>query len=223
MKRVACIFIGIVAAFGSLEASALAAAIQLVKSNSGKNYVHISGRVVPQDERTFADVAAASGADAVILDSPGGSVNSALEIGRLIRSRGMKTVITRNNYCASACALIWVAGARRILAPGARVGFHATFTTKNSQRSESGVGNALIGRYLTLLDLPERAIVFATTAGPDNLNWLDADNNRAAGIDLEIVESDEIKQAAVAATSRAPVMAGTLLNMESEQLALHSK
>lgn len=223
MKPVEYLFLGIMSALGSLGASASAAEIQLWKSNSGTNHIYISGRITPQDEKVFSEVAIASKADTVILDSPGGSVNSALEIGRLIRSRGMKTVITRNNYCVSACALVWVAGARRILAPGARVGFHASFTTKNSTQSESGVGNALIGRYLTLLDLPERAVVFATTAGPDNLNWLNADNKGSAGIHLETVESNEASRVVVTASIKSPAMPGPLLNQQSEQLALHNQ
>jgi hypothetical protein len=223
MKVAQYIFLGIMTAFGSLGASASAAEIQVLKSNTGKNYVYISGRIAPEDEKIFAEAAIASKADTVILDSPGGSVNSALEIGRLIRSRGMNTIVTRNNYCVSACGLVWVAGARRFLAPGARVGFHATFTTRNSMRSESGVGNALIGRYLTLLNLPERAVVFATTASPENLNWLSADNKGSAGIDLETVESAETSQLIVTATLKPPAQSAVLLKQASEQLALHKK
>ena len=220
MKPTRYILLGIMTALGSLEASALAAEIQLSKGNTGKVYIFISGKIEKEDAKIFEEIVVSSEADTVVLNSPGGSVNSALEIGRVIRSRGMSTVITQNSYCASACGLIWIAGARRILTPGARVGFHATFTTTDSMRMESGVGNALIGRYLTLLNLPERAVVFATAAGPEKLNWLDVNNMGSSGIALETVESDDASQAAVAAASKSVVLLKTSLKQEPEFLWL---
>ena len=223
MKRTQSILLGIIATLGSLEASASAAEIQLLKGNAGKTFISISGKIEQQDPINFAKAVTASKVDTVILDSPGGSVNSALEIGRLIRARGMSTVITRNSYCVSACGLIWVAGARRILTPGARVGFHATYTTRDSMRMESGVGNALIGRYLTLLDLPERAVVFATTAGPEKLNWLDSDNKGSSGIDLETIEGGYPNQATVAASLKSSVLPESVLDQEQERVAFHKR
>ncbi|WP_197041972.1 COG3904 family protein [Sandarakinorhabdus oryzae] len=222
MYRKQFIFLGIVAALG-LEASASAAEIQILKGDAGKSYISISGRIEQQDASIFADAVRSSRADTVILDSPGGSAGAAMEIGRLIRARGMSTVVTRSGYCVSACGLVWVAGARRILTPGARVGFHATFTTRDNMRMESGVGNALIGRYLTLLNLPERAVVFATTAAPEKLNWLDGDNKGSSGIDLETVESDYPGQVTVASAVKSADLPKSLPGQESERLAFQKR
>src|SRR5690606_35120829 len=49
-------------------------------------------------------------------------------------------------------------------------------------------GNALVGRYFTLLNLPMKAIVFATAASPHELNWLDHSNYVDAGIDVQFVD-----------------------------------
>jgi hypothetical protein len=223
MLRTAFLVLGIIAASASLEASASAAEVQSLKGYAGKAYLLISGKIEPQDVDIFAATANATKADTVILDSPGGSVNSALAIGRLIRSRGMSTVVTRNSYCVSACGLIWVAGTRRILTPGARVGFHATYTTTVSMRQLSGVGNALIGRYLTQLNLPERAVVFATNAGPENLNWLSADNKAASGIDLETVDSEYISQKTVAAAPEPSILDSSMIASGSERLAFQKQ
>lgn len=223
MTRKQFMLLGTIAAFLSLEACASAADIQILKGDGGKAYIAISGRIDQGDTMAFAEAARASKADTVILDSPGGSVNSALDIGRLIRARGMSTVVTRSGYCVSACGLVWVAGVRRMLAPGARVGFHATFTTRDSMRMESGVGNALIGRYLTLLNLPERAVVFATMAGPETLNWLDADNKGSSGIDLEIVERDYPGQMTVAAAVKTTELSKSSQEQDSERLAFQKR
>lgn len=223
MMRTAFVFFGLLAATVLLEASASAARFAVLAGASGKTYIAISGRIEEQDAAYFAQVAGSSKADTIILDSPGGSVNSALEIGRLIRARGMSTVVTGSGYCVSACGLIWVAGARRLLTSDARVGFHATFTTRDSMRMESGVGNALIGRYLTQLNLPERAVVFATTAGPEKLNWLNAGNKGSSGIDLETVESDYPSQALVEVSVKAPELPKSSFIQETDRLAFQKR
>jgi len=223
MLRSKLILLGIVFGFEPLEPAASAAEVQVINGQFGNKFISISGRIEQEDAKIFAESAVSSKADTVILNSPGGSVNSSMEIGRLIRARGMITVVTRNSYCVSACGLIWVAGVRRVLAPGARVGFHATFMTRDSMRMESGVGNALVGRYLTLLNLPERAVVFATTAGPDSLNWLDADNKGSSGIDLEIAESDYPSPVTVAAIMKSSGPPKAIRIRETERLAFRKQ
>lgn len=56
------------------------------------------------------------------LDSPGGRVIAARSMARLVRERGLDTLV--NGDCASACTLVFVAGAQRRIGPGARLGFH---------------------------------------------------------------------------------------------------
>jgi len=58
----------------------------------------------------------------VILDSPGGQIYEGRGLARVIRERGLATYTLRE--CASACATAFLAGRERLLAPGARLGFH---------------------------------------------------------------------------------------------------
>lgn len=59
----------------------------------------------------------------VQLGSTGGSVHDALEAGRLIRARGLRTVLY--THCDSACLLVFLGGVERIAwASPARFGFH---------------------------------------------------------------------------------------------------
>jgi hypothetical protein len=90
----------------------------------------------------------------VVIDSPGGDVNAAIEIGRMIRKRGMDVAVGKtgfdtctvalakcrsnkfadgstagflaqgNAYCYSACPFILAGGARRLLGLTAEVGVH---------------------------------------------------------------------------------------------------
>jgi hypothetical protein len=57
------------------------------------------------------------------LDSPGGRVAEARGLVRLIETYGLATYVGRE--CLSACTLAFASGRTRILAPGARLGFHS--------------------------------------------------------------------------------------------------
>jgi hypothetical protein len=72
--------------------------------------------------RLEAALAAAPGARVVVLESGGGNLAVALEAYRLIRARGLDTAA--RGVCASACAVAFLAGARRSAAAGTRFGFH---------------------------------------------------------------------------------------------------
>lgn len=58
----------------------------------------------------------------IVLASSGGNIYEARGVSRLISARGLDTRVIAD--CSSACTLVFVAGARRILAPGGRLGFH---------------------------------------------------------------------------------------------------
>lgn len=60
----------------------------------------------------------------VKLDSPGGDVAEAMQIGRIIRRRFMNTMVEDQRECASACILILAAGVARMPQPSARIGLH---------------------------------------------------------------------------------------------------
>lgn len=177
-------------AIASISSLAGAATIDHAPMGKGVELIAIQGPLVSGDEDKFSKLAVQYKAAVVALDSDGGQLVPALEIGKAIHLRGYATVVGEEKTCASACALIWVAGSKRFLIPTGRVGFHASYLESNGQKIESGVANALIGRYLTQLDLPESSIIFATSAGPDSITWLTASDQATASIPFEIVSDD---------------------------------
>jgi len=70
----------------------------------------------------------------------------------------------------------------------AKVGFHATYVETNGNKLESGVGNAIVGSYLNSLNLSDTAIVFATSAPPDHVQFLTKDNHDEAGISVRLFD-----------------------------------
>jgi hypothetical protein len=76
------------------------------------------------------------------LAGPGGLVEPTLKLGRAVRQKGVTTLVETGRGCYSACALLFLAGERRItgqepkysyLAPAA-VGFHAPYTVTRDGR-----------------------------------------------------------------------------------------
>ena len=138
------------------------------KSNDGTNIIQISGKIETGDAAQFGQIASSvTGPTAVVLSGNGGIVIEGLKIGEAVHERQFDTAVLNGNQCASSCGLIWLAGAKRYLGVQARVGFHAAYTMAGGEDKETGVGNALIGGYLTRLGLSYAAIIYVTSAPPD--------------------------------------------------------
>jgi len=175
----------------AISQAAAAAKIEHVSLGDGMELIAIEGTIASGDEEKFRRLSVQYDNAVVALSSEGGTLLSAIEIGKMIRLKEFPTLVMDNYECTSACALIWIAGSTRFLAPRGRVGFHASYRDEGGRRVETGLGNALVGRYLTLLNLPEKAVLFATAAPPDKVLWLSPSNMRAAGIDFEVFGEEE--------------------------------
>jgi hypothetical protein len=132
--------------------------------------IMMTGEITEGDAQGFDDtVANLGGAHATLnVSGPGGLVNEALDIGAQVQEHRFATMVSAQTECYSACALIWLAGPRRYLAPDSVIGVHAAFRTRDDDTAEeSGVANARIGAFLNMIGLPLDAITYITTAPPD--------------------------------------------------------
>lgn len=173
-----------------------------------RHLILVSGDIEVGDDSTFRALSLKHPSAIVALDSAGGALVPAIEIGKMIRLQGNPTIVASGSICTSACALMWVAGSKRYLSPNGRVGFHASYLTKNGRTEETGLGNALVGRYLTLLNLPEKAVVFATMASPIEIEWLTPSNMEEAGIEFESFPDSPTKLPSSVEIDREPSRSG---------------
>ena len=127
-----------------------AATIELRSSGT----IAIHGRIEAGDEVIFRTKFREQKIAVVELSSPGGEVIPALEIGDLIATTEIMTEVEEGATCASACALIWLAGKERRVHKNGQVGFHAAYRETGDGPVESGAANALVGAYLAKWDLP---------------------------------------------------------------------
>jgi hypothetical protein len=169
--------------------SSLASAADITSETlgDGRAVILVIGEIKPGDEEKFRELTLKNPKAAVAFDSPGGALVPALEMGRMISLRGYPTVVLDKSLCASACALMWLAGSQRFLEPGGRLGFHASYRTIDGRQIESGVGNALIGHYLSQINLSQRTVIFASSASPREITWLTEQNRVESGIQFETI------------------------------------
>lgn len=96
--------------------------LQVTLSLDGRR-LHLEGPVGMGDARRVQALAArAPGLRLVELDSPGGRLKEAAALAALVRASAWQTRTV--GVCESACTLIHLAGSRRQLMPGAKLGFH---------------------------------------------------------------------------------------------------
>lgn len=154
--------------------------------SDGTEVIFVDGEITVGDEEKFRELTIKYKSAVVVLNSPGGVLKPALEIGRQVRLRGYSTIILEERECASACALIWLAGTRRIISGSGRVGFHASYIDEGGRKVESGVANAMVGFYLSQLNLSENAVIFATLAPPDEVKWITSESVESTPIEFTV-------------------------------------
>jgi hypothetical protein len=101
----------------------------------GKPHILVTGEFMQnEDLDRFERLVATTGAENVTFNSPGGSVYTAMELGRTIRRLDLGTIAVRQLECASACALAFLGGTMRYAQPGS-IGVHRSSFTAEVQGS----------------------------------------------------------------------------------------
>jgi len=178
MMRRLPIYVAILFAFAS---SARAATIAVSPMQTADTMlVTVTGPLVLSDGEQFRQTVAGLSNAIVAFRSDGGSVAAGIEIGRQIRLRNFSTLVPDDARCASACALAWLGGSKRLMGSNTRIGFHAAYNPRSGE--ETGVGNALVGAYLSQLGLPDKAVIYVTQAPPKSMTWLTMSEAREVGI-----------------------------------------
>src|SRR5262245_24892886 len=186
--RIQALKILIVATTIVLAAGGSMAATITVHEPDGEDrvFVDVVGKIDEGDFEAFKKKTDQIGAShpkklvIVTLMSNGGAIGPAMQIGEWVRKHGMLTFVPSDRTCASACALIWVAGFLRTVGDIPQIGFHAAYDANT--RRETSAGNAVVGAYLRDLGFGYKAIVFMTRKGPTSLEWLTPDQAKEVGV-----------------------------------------
>ena len=150
--------------------------------------IGINGQIEEADVDRFQGLAANRNNAMVLLRSNGGKLAPALRIGEMIRAKGYNTIV--KDYCMSACALIWLAGSKRVMTATAHIGLHQAYSIAGQA---DGMANAIVGSYLTRLGLGYPAIAYATQASPNDVKWLTVDDAKRVGIPVFTVDLNAVR------------------------------
>lgn len=165
-----------------------------IEKNSA--FISITGEIVDGDSERFSQLVNGTknivNQGFVVLDSPGGKVAEAIIIGETLRESGFSTAVLDKTDCQSACALIWLAGKKRIATSTSRIGFHQSYTLNHSGTAVPSIqGNALVGYYLAKIDVSPAVVAYVTAAAPETFEWLSFTKARELGIEVVALDDEE--------------------------------
>jgi hypothetical protein len=173
----------------SLSSVANAAEITTYDDN-GRKGIYIKGEIVASDLDSFKKVqqdccSSAGNKVIVALNSLGGLVGVAAQIGEIVHTKGYVTVV--ENECQSACTLIWLSGKPRWVFKGSTVGFHST-RKNNDSPERSREGNDAVREYLDYLGISVKASNWMLSADPESMNYLNKDIAQKLNIEYSEIE-----------------------------------
>ncbi len=123
----------------------------------------------------------------VILNSPGGTVREALDLGRHIRAAGMATALRDGDICYSACPYLLAAGVSRDIPDTASVGVHQHYFGESTilpafiavEDIQRGQGEVM--SYLDDMGIDPMVMRHALVTPPDEIYVLLPEELRAYG------------------------------------------
>lgn len=123
----------------------------------------------------------------VYLNSPGGDVAAAIELGEALRSQWALTAVDDQAECLGACVLVLAAGVRRTAAPDTVGLYRPSFDSKEAARDRAGQKTAALTRrvqlYLAHMGMPDKLFKEMTQRPSNKMLKLDAAQLKAFGLE----------------------------------------
>ncbi len=114
----------------------------------------------------------------ISLNSPGGSLDDAMEMARIVRERGFDTEVADGAICASSCPLLMAGGTNRSAGEKAAVGLHqfyaatGTVTEPAQVMADAQMTTARISRHLAEMGVDAALWLHALDTPPRSLYYL---------------------------------------------------
>jgi len=149
------------------------------------------------------------------LNSRGGSLEEAMEIGRWVRKNNISTIMPMNSECFSACVYILAAGVTKQVYYEAwrnKVGIHRPYLTRMPNEGvQVAIRKALADSrmYFAEMNIPEQLADAMFSIPPEKVEILTDDRlsfYRLTGLDIVFEEETELKGAALYGMTRQEYM-----------------
>ena len=203
--------------FQSLSTLAVALVLTLFSSQSARSdepvlesyclgnayeacFVYIDGKITKDIADQLSETAAGIDAPAIYLNSPGGDLQEALRIGRIIRASGVMTKIgtlegveidefgrpidfPKNGRCESACAYAFMGGEERRIGSG-KLGLHRFYSTERGLTAdEAQFLSGLLVEYMVEMGVDARLFLAASKEGAEGMYYV----SEAEALDYDII------------------------------------
>lgn len=153
----------------------------------GRNGVlSLQGVIQPGSASRLRDVlnAPAAPITTITLDSPGGALNDAMAMARLIRQHGLSTSVRADATCASSCPLILAGGTKRHVSRDATIAVHqfhspGSLADPRQALSDAQLVTARISRHLDEMGVDPALWLHALDTPPRSLYVLSPEQMRA--------------------------------------------
>lgn len=141
------------------------------------------GSIEPGTAARFAEEIEARGeyVKTVSLNSPGGALDDAMAMARLLHEKGIGTEVADGAICASSCPLFFAGGATRIAGAKAAIGIHQFYAATKSEAgpeqamSDAQATTARISRHLAAMGVDPALWLHALDTPPRSLYYLSAE------------------------------------------------
>lgn len=108
-----------------------------LRDDAGHRVLLAKGAIGTDEHRKLESAIAKAGRiDEIWFYSPGGSSAAGMEMGRVIKRRGLATRVPRGAVCFSACSMAFLGGVLRSVDPGGFYGVHMWTAWKKNQVSK---------------------------------------------------------------------------------------
>lgn len=151
----------------------------------GKTVLRMSGPIFRGDAGQFARLAsrvppAPHGLPIMLLESPGGSVDEALAISKLLEKTPFHTVVPDRARCASACAsVVFIAGTYRTVEPFGLLGQHSCSV---GGQADQECNEELAAHAVTKGVSHGSIAAFVTYTPPDDILWFTMEDSDGWGL-----------------------------------------
>jgi hypothetical protein len=170
----------------AIPSAASAATFKSVATKDGKTIVLLTGEIAEGDADTLtAAIKAANDAGKLVsgvrLNSPGGNLLEGLKLAEAVRFAKVATNVAGNATCASACFLIYAAGATKFANYTAQVGVHGASDEKGEESAASGAATVSMARAANELGVPAAIVGRMVVTPPNEMVWLTPQDLQSMG------------------------------------------
>jgi hypothetical protein len=110
------------------------------------------------------------------LDSPGGNVVEGAKLADIVHDNGIKTIVSANRHCVSACFMVFAAGSMRMYSPQGYLGVHSASNTEGAEDGNTMVITETTARIYGSLNVPAAIIGKMVETPPEQVSWVTADD-----------------------------------------------